>query len=71
MIDRLKSNTKAWQARQNRWRHNGFLGSAAMMRQQCRNMAVAKTTSVETKKIARDIWNKTLDLEISLRVRID
>ena len=53
------------------WRHNSFSGSAAMMRQQCREIIKSNTTTAESKNIAEQIETLTLELTESLKTRID
>ena len=62
---------KAWLARQERHQHNGFLGSAAMMRAQCRAILNSKTATDEAKQIAVRIENDAEMLREALRIRKD
>ena len=71
MADKLKPATKAWFRRQERWRHNGHIGSAHMMIAQCRNIIAAETTSSDAKRLAKEIGLKANDLALALKTRLD
>lgn len=70
MTDKLKSSSKAWIARQARWRHNGFIGSAKMMQAQCNAIIKSPTTTTDTKNLAAEIklWAGTLALKLKERI---
>ena len=59
--DRLKPGTPQFEARQRRWRHNGYLGSVAMARQAMIEISQGTTTTEESKALAVEIEN-LLDL---------
>lgn len=67
MTDLLKPGTKAWHDRQDRHRHNGFIGSAVMMRAQCNSIINSRTATDVSKDIAKQIHAQSLKLEQSLR----
>jgi len=67
--DKLKPNTKAWHARQERWRHNAFFGHCAMMRVNAYSIFMSNTATDETKNIARQIHNLTFELAAALKIR--
>lgn len=69
MADKLKPMTPAWIARQERWKHNSFHGHAAMMMQNARSIAEARTTTDETKDIANRIYALANQLKANLKVR--
>lgn len=69
MTDRLRPMTPAWHARQERWRHNSFLGHARMMRMQCIAILSSKTTTDEAKQIAVRIEQDAELLAEALRIR--
>lgn len=69
MTDKLKSGTKAWFARQDRWRHNSFFGHAKMMQSNCRAIMESKTATSEAKAIANRINTLALELADALQTR--
>lgn len=60
---------KVWMAMQERWKHNGFMGSARMMQQQCRAILCSNTTTDEAKAIAVRIEQDAEMLGEALRTR--
>ena len=71
MVDKLKPGTKAWYDRQDRHRHNSFIGCAAMMRAQCNSITASKTVTYEAKRLANQIQLLSIDLALALKTRID
>lgn len=67
MTDRLKAGSKAWYKRQERHRHNGLIGSAAMIKAHCNQVITARTTHESSKKLAWEIKELAIRLEESLR----
>lgn len=53
------------------WKHNSFLGHAAMMQAQAQNIINADTTDEATKLIAREIRRLASELSLALKNRID
>lgn len=62
---------KQWLVRQERHRHNGYLGSAAMMRAQCQTILNSTTATDEAKQIAVRIEHDAEMLSEALRTRKD
>jgi hypothetical protein len=60
---------KVWIAMQERWRHNGHMGSARMMVQNCRSILNSPTATDEAKAIAVRIENDAEMLGEALRTR--
>lgn len=71
MADKLKPNTKEWNQRQARHRHNGFFGSVAMTKAQMRSIIDASTTTPQAKRVASDILCLAGELGLALKTRID
>lgn len=69
--DHLKPGSKEFYARQDRWRHNSYLGHVRMMRQQCRAILCSNTATDEAKAIAVRIENDAEMLGEALRTRKD
>lgn len=68
----LDSTSPLWIKRQHIWKHNAFIGSAAMMRSQARIIAEASSTTVKAKELAEEIRMMAEDLEKELRAhRVD
>jgi len=59
------------QKRQKIWRHNSFLGHAAMMRQNARNIITADTPTDEAKDLAAQIESLAARLSEALKERVD
>lgn len=53
------------------WRHNGFSGHVAMMRQQLRGIIDADSTTIEAKAIATTMFNCTEALAKAIKTRVD
>lgn len=51
------------------WRHNSFLGHAAMMRKQCLSIMQAETSTEEAQTLAREIYDKAWLLSLALKER--
>lgn len=51
------------------YRHNGFFGSAHMMKAQCQAIITSATATDESKRIASQILDLSLDLVKSLKTR--
>ena len=51
------------------YRHNGFFGSAHMMKSQCQAILNSETATDETKQIASQIRHLSLQLAKSLKTR--
>jgi hypothetical protein len=62
---------KAWLARQNRWKHNSFLGHAGMMWSNATSIMNSYTATDESKALAREIYSLAEKLQSSLRKRRD
>ena len=69
--DRLKSGEPAWLARQRRWRHNSFLGHVAMARQNMWVILTSDSTTQKAKKLSQEVYQKLVELEDALKVRVD
>ncbi len=62
---------KTWIAMQERWRHNGHMGSVRMMVQNCRSILNSSTATDEAKAIAVRIEADAEMLGEALRMRKD
>lgn len=51
------------------YRHNGFFGSAHMMKSQCRAILSSETATDESKQIANQILGLSMQLVKSLKIR--
>lgn len=71
MMDKLKPGTKAWNDRQRRHRHNGFMGSTRMMQMQLQTILKADSVSEGTKYFAVKMLVLSVDLAEGLKTRID
>ncbi len=69
MADKLKPSTPAWHARQARWRHNGFSGSARMMQMQALAICQSSTATDAAKALADEIYIKASRLLTELKTR--
>lgn len=58
-----------WQRRQERWRHNSYLGHCAMAAQNMRTIAKASTTTDESRLLAEQIEGLLDQLAASLKTR--
>lgn len=71
MPDRLKAGTPAWNDRQRRHRHNGFLGHTTMAQKNMDSIIDSPTATDEAKEIASQIRHDLYRLRMALKVRID
>lgn len=69
MADKLKPASKAWHARQSRWKHNSYFGHAAMMEANARAILASTTATDEAKIIAARIKVDAVLLRYELRKR--
>lgn len=69
MTKTINWNSPVWQKRQAIWRHNGFLGSAAMMKKQCAGIINSQTATAKSKDLAEKILSLAIALEESLKER--
>lgn len=63
--------TVGWAKRQAVWRHNSFIGSAAMMKAQCQSILKSETATIESKELADQIYGLAVKLRISLKTRTE
>lgn len=68
--NRLTNKHAAWHDRQERWRHTGFLGFAAMMKSQARAIQEARTTTPDAKHMASLIESLATQLSTALKERL-
>ena len=61
----------AWLQKQRVWRHNSYLGMAAMMQANCNSMLNSDSTTVAAKSIAQEIHDLIPHLQRELKTRID
>ena len=69
MADKLTSKDREWHRRQARWRHNGYLGSVAMMKANLNSIIRGETVSPETKKLAVGLIPGVEQLDTLVRER--
>lgn len=69
MSDQVKPGTKAWVARQARWRHNAFLGGAAMAKANMNSILASGTATPEAKRTAGQILVLAQTLQEQLATR--
>jgi hypothetical protein len=62
---------KSWDQRQRIWRHNSFLGHAALMKRNAQNIFEADSTSRDARLIAKEIYRLASELKLALKERID
>lgn len=69
MVDKLKPGSQAFLKRNARWRHNSYLGSCSMAKQNMRAILNSNTTTDAAKAIAVRIENDLEFLLDALKVR--